>query len=91
MNSEPYRGASERGAALGLLAAFKLLNDHSGARARQVAAIWCRKKVVAFCREMPDVCDAKRPLTILSTLESVADGQFQARCTLRLVSGFDQF
>ena len=56
-----------------------------------MAAIWCRKKVVAFCREMPDVCDAKRPLTILGTLESVADGKFQARCDLRLVSGFDQF
>ena len=49
------------------------------------------QKVVAFCREMPDVCDAKRPLTILGTLESVADGKFQARCDLQLVSGFDQF
>ena len=48
LNSEPYRGASERGAALGLLAAFKLLNGHSGARARQVAAIWCRKKWSRF-------------------------------------------
>ena len=25
-------------------------------------------KMVALCREMPDVCDAKRPLTMLSTL-----------------------
>ena len=47
------------------------------------ALVKCRRfgvaKKVAFCRETPDVCEAKRPFTYLHTHASVADGQFQAQ------------
>ena len=91
LNSVLCRRGERTGAAFRSLAALKVLLGHSGARARQVAAILDRKKCAAFCCEMPDVCDAKRPLTILSILESVADGQFQAQRGPPVCAGFGHF
>ena len=89
--SEPYRREACAARIVGRSLPSGYKYGDTGPCTRQVAAILVSQKMVAFCREMPDVCDAKRPLTSLRTLESVADGQFQAHCTLRACSGFDQF
>lgn len=89
--SEPYRREARAARIVGRSLPSGYKYGDTGPCTRQVAAILVSQKMVAFCREMPDVCDAKRPLTILSTLESVADGKLQAHRGLRFVSGFDLF